>query len=150
MLRCCHKSVCGIAEPWIRSLSKTSCVLPVTDSCSVRAKTCSARIHPRIASSANWLSHLNAGKNNAVAPYLLNSFDFPGSQFAMAFDVANTVMASDVHQQAKDSEALSLARINPRKFSELLASLRGVSINVAFDSKITWRLRIEFAQTRAG
>ena len=95
---------------------------------------------------ANWLTSLKSGRSNAISEYLADAVGVAdnGADFVMAFDLAYVVSPKLVLERAKESTLLKQQRIDPRKFSDLVGSVRGVTITATMQDGINASATIDF------
>ena len=97
---------------------------------------------------ATWLSQLDEGRSSFVSEGLIRAVAAAesGSPFVIAFDMKDVVGSGSLIERAQGSRLLKEKNIDPRTFSDRVASIRSVLFTADIGRSITARIDIEFAQ----
>ena len=95
---------------------------------------------------AAWLNQISNDRSTSMSKYLEQGLRYSnqGADVIMAFDLEHVVGASNVLARAQDAELLQSNNIDPKAFSNLVASIQGVSVGATVKDKIMGTLKIDF------
>ena len=96
-----------------------------------------------------WVREGDARKSPALSPYLSEMAAFAenaGAQVILAFDLSDIYTAEQIQAMLQQSSALEGKSVGLAELSQLMASIRGVTLGINVGERAYGKLRVDFRQ----
>jgi len=97
--------------------------------------------------AARWAESAQSAERVRLSPYLRQAAGYPetvGTEMILAMDLSYSLSPEVIRQKLPELESLQGKRVDPHGLSEVLASIRGVTLGVRVMDQATASLRIDF------
>lgn len=95
-----------------------------------------------------WINQIHSNSLRGPSEYLAEAQEFAesGAPIMMAMDLEHVVSASHVRAHLEEMDVLKDSDIDPDKLSEVIASIRGVSLGITLGEQRYGKIKIDFKE----